>query len=227
MELNKLIINACSVEKNIHLLQNHANKTPLLVMVKANAYGTLLSPYTKLLESLGVNYFGVAFVQEALILREQGVLSNIVVLYTHPSEAQKIISNNLTPCIADKELLDTLEIEAARQNKQIKVHLNLDSGMKRLGCTIDTAFQLAKRIDNNHHFLLEGVMTHLAAASNVKEITFTKKQIALFDLFLKQLQAHKIKYRYAHIANSAALFQNLPLYEMVRLGLALLALILP
>jgi alanine racemase/UDP-N-acetylmuramoyl-tripeptide--D-alanyl-D-alanine ligase len=202
------------------MLQERVKNIPLMVMVKANAYGTLLLPYVKLLQSLNVNFFGVAFVSEALQLREQGIQSNLLVLYTHPSEAKHIVLEDLTPCIGDELTLEVLEKEAIKYNKKIKVHLYLDTGMHRLGCSLEEAFRLALRISKSRYCILEGVMTHLAAANNVDEIVFTKKQIAIFQSLLDWLQTQHITYTYAHIANSSAVFQKLPLYDMVRLGLA-------
>lgn len=219
MELNKLTIDGNIITQNISMIRKRANNLPLTIVVKANGYGTDYIQLAQLFERLNINFLGVAFVTEAISLREEGIRLPIMVLYTHPSEADKILSYQLTPCIASEELLTNLEKAAFSRKVALPVHINLDTGMHRLGCDFTKAVALAQRIDQSKNLFLEGVMTHLSSSNIPSEKEFTWQQLTSFDVYIQKLKADHIHYKYAHIANSSVFLNNYPTYDMLRLGI--------
>src|SRR5438477_2011988 len=96
-----------------------------------------------------------------------------------------------------------LEEEAKKQNKVIKLHLHVDTGMCRFGCRPEEALPLAQYITRSKQLSLEGLMTHLAAADEATEDTFTELQFHKLEEVLKKLDIEGIHPRHVHAANSA------------------------
>ena len=100
----RLYINYSHLENNINYLKNSAKHMQIIAMVKANAYGHGEISITKKLEKLGVNYFGVADFEEGIRLRDNGVLSNIIVMNPGINNIKTIIENDLEPVIYNNSI---------------------------------------------------------------------------------------------------------------------------
>jgi alanine racemase/UDP-N-acetylmuramoyl-tripeptide--D-alanyl-D-alanine ligase len=118
-------------------------------------------------------------------------------------------------------LIAALAQEAAKQNKCVKVHLHINTGMGRFGCRPEEALSLAREIRSYPSLELEGLMTHFACADDPQEDAFTWQQIACFDHVIQELREQGITVKWTHAANSSGVLRfSLPQYNMVRMGLA-------
>lgn len=184
-------------------------------VLKANAYGHNAVFLAKAAEKINVDYFAVAFLEEALILRKNGIKANILVFNYVDKDFVKIaVENNITLSIISWEQFE----EYKDLNSKPKVHINIDTGMNRVGIkNKEDAILLYKNLIK-HGFNVEGVYTHFAVADSLKkeDIEFTKKQYETFSDIVRDIPV-KIK----HTNNSAATLSGIvPSEDYVRLGIA-------
>ncbi len=216
-------INFPAIQSNIATIrQRLPDQTRILVMVKALAYGTDEVRMANFLATCQIAILGVSYVDEAVILKRARVAQAIFVINAAPYEAFKVAKWDLEVGVSDINLIEALAREGLRQNKTIKVHLHINTGMSRFGCRPEEALSLAQLIVSFPSLLLEGIMTHFACADNPEEDTFTLQQAKTFDAIIETFTYHGITVPWKHAANSAAVARfNFPQYNMVRVGLAI------
>lgn len=222
LNYNRLTINLAAVFHNLTLIKQHLpSTTRIMPMVKASAYGTDAWQLSSFFSSCGIDIVGVSHVDEALFLRQKGITTPLFVIGSEPDQAKEIVSHDLEVGLSDTTLLEALVIECQKQNKSVKVHLHVDTGMKRFGCSPEEARVLAKRINAEKNIVFEGLMTHFIAAESSKYDSFSKKQIKLFEKITHSLKKENLHPKWIHAQNSAAAFRfTLPFCNMVRTGLA-------
>ena len=216
-------INLSALERNFKKLKDLV-KTEIMAVVKADAYGHGATTLSPILQSLGVNSFGVATVDEGIALRNSGIKTPIVILGATPLWAlESCIKNNLTITIYSNEQLEQFEKLGNEQNLKLPIQLKIDTGMNRLGIDYKEAKKTIEHILNSKFFKLEGIFSHL---SDAKDYEFSKVQKERFDHAVgvchgEPLQSHG-KPLQKHIANSYSAI-NYPefRYDMVRAGIAL------
>ena len=180
------------------------NEIELIAVVKADAYGHGVVPVSKHLETIGIRYFAVAFLDEALQLRKSGVKGQILVLGYTPRHGIEIASeNDITLTVFSLEMVRDINEIGERVGKKLKVHLKVDTGMGRLGITPDSVIPFITTMLEYPWVQLEGIFTHFATADE-KDKSFTFYQ---YDLFTKAMNDLKNLYHipYIHISNSAAM----------------------
>lgn len=219
---NQCLINLAAIQTNIESLRHKLPKgTRIMVIVKALAYGTDEVRMAKFLATCGVDILGVSYVDEAVALKRAGVKQAIFVINAAIYESAKVVKWELEVGVSDRQLIETLAQEAARQNKRIKVHLHIDTGMSRFGCRPEEAMDLALRIQKLPSLQLEGIMTHFACADNPEDDAFTLAQAACFEKAICEIEAVGIKSPWKHAANSSGAVRfHFPQFNMVRIGLA-------
>ncbi|MCB1180949.1 MAG: alanine racemase [Chlamydiia bacterium] len=219
---NCLYIDIGAIRFNLEVIRTHLPRnTRILIMVKARGYGTDHVMLGHILASFGIDILGVAHIDEAIALREGGIVQSIFVINTPPFEVKKLIHYECEVGVSDETLVQTIEKEARKKNKMISVHLHIDTGMNRFGCKPKDALNLAKQIQASPHLKLVGVMTHLAAADQENDDLFTHNQIRIFGQALEGLKREGIQPPFIHLANSSGMLRfPLPFCNMVRLGLA-------
>lgn len=220
---NQCIVNLAAIQTNLALIRNCLPKeTRIMVMVKALAYGTDDVRMSKFLANNGVNILGVSYVDEGVALKRAGVHQAIFSINAAPYEVSKVVKWNLEVGVSDKTMINALAHEAACNQKKIKVHLHVNTGMGRFGCRPEEACELGSLISSHSALELEGIMTHFACAEDPQEDSFTLHQIEVFDRVIEELHKKGITLKWKHAANSSgALRFHLPQYNMVRLGLAI------
>ncbi len=218
---NQLIVNLEAIAENLKRLRSKIDPgTRLMVMVKALAYGTNDMRVAKFLEMCGIPILGVSCVDEAIALRRASVKQEIFVISAALFETHKVIKWDLEVGISDSAMIEALAEEAAKQHKIAKVHLHVDTGMRRFGCRPEEALQLAHLITSLPSLKLEGIMTHFACADLPEQDPFTLQQAAQFDAVIDELGKHNIHPQWRHAANSSAAVRfHFPQYNMARLGL--------
>jgi len=219
---NQCIINLAAIHANIVTIRSKIpSHTRIMVMVKALAYGTDEVRMAKFLVTCGIDILGVSYVEEGVVLKRTGVTQSIFVINAAVYEAAKVVKWELEVGVSDKALIEAIASEAQCQNKKIKVHLHVDTGMSRFGCRPEEALALARLIVDCPSLEFEGIMTHFACADNPDDDEFTRAQAHQFDKVIQELQSNKIDPPRKHASNSSGVirfdFQN---YNMIRIGLA-------
>lgn len=219
---NRCLINLAAIQTNLSLIRKRLpDKTRIMVMVKALAYGTDDVRMAKFLSSCGIDILGVSYIDEGVALKRAGVRQAIFSINAAPYEASKVVKWDIEVGVSDDVLLDALEKEASAAQKIVKVHLHVNTGMGRFGCRPEEACALASRIHFSPWLELEGIMTHFACADDPEEDAFTMHQVSQLDEVINSLERHEITVKWRHAANSSgAIRLHLPQYNMVRLGLA-------
>jgi alanine racemase len=194
-----------------------------MAMVKASAYGSGSVEVAQLLQYHHVDYLGVAYVDEGVALRKRGISIPIVVMNTAPIEFELLCQYQLQPVLYGFEILMAFESYLqSNSNTNYPVHIELDTGMGRLGFVAEEVPKLMEALSVLQCIQVESIFAHLAAADEAKHAAYTYHQIREFE----QL-AHQIKERLSitpilHILNSAGIIHyNNHQMDMVRLGIGL------
>lgn len=198
---------------------------PLLPIVKANAYGHGLGPVTlELADHPMVWGMGVAFVSEAVRLRELGYRGPILVLGgTHPQEAEDALECGATLALSTVAMAEALSRAAARRDMSPAVHLKVDVGMHRLGVPYARAEEAAAEVVRLPNLKLEGLLTHFAAAHDGAAASQdrTVEELARFMELAERLNSRHGPLL-THAANSSALMTRAGArFDLARPGHAL------
>ncbi len=212
------LINLTTLSHNLGVIRSYLQpSTNVLIAIKANAYGHGAARTGQHLETLGVNWFGVATANEALELRKN-VNANILIFSPVYKNITELADYGIALTIADEHSLEA--IQQADSDKKINVHLKVDTGMGRLGLPWQKAAKLAKKIAATNNVELEGVWTHFAASDD-DDKTFTLKQLENFQNFLNAIKHEGIEPKLVHVANSAATLAFPEAhFDLVRPGIA-------
>jgi alanine racemase len=219
---NRVEINLKVLQENCRAIQKRiGSDTKILAVVKSDGYGHGMVPSAQALSEVGVKAFGVADLQEAVVLREAGVRGDIVVLLgVREIESEEVIHFGLQPVVFDVSQLKSLASFAAREEVQVGVHLKVDTGMGRLGVMPAELEQYTAIIRQEKGLFLAGLMSHFPCADSA-ELSSTKEQNELFGKLSAQITGLDETFP-VHIANSAAAMRSPDLHwDMVRPGLSL------
>ena len=213
-----LTVNLSAIHHNLNRFIHISGH--VMVMVKANGYGTdqiLLSKFIHSLASHKIPFLGVSHVWEGIELRQSGITLPIFVISVPPWEAEYAVTHSLTPAVSSEKEAEALNDQGQKQGKKIPVHLYLDTGMNRSGIASHQAMPLYSHISRASNLYVEGILTHFAAADSPAFDPFTYEQISQFKFFLDSLP---LKPKWIHAANSggAARF-HLPFCNLARIGL--------
>jgi len=195
------------------------NKVKTMVTVKADAYGHGIIPVSRALARAGVDYLGVASVDEGIVLRKEKIKLPILILGTSlPEHVEPIIRYNLTQTVCTEELANILNRTAQKFKKTARIHIKVDTGMGRLGVDLDKAADFIKKISRLKRLELEGIFTHFPLADT--DTHFTNEQIRAFNRLVDSLEKDGIKFKLRHAANSMGLIGYPEShFNMVRPGL--------
>jgi alanine racemase len=198
-------------------------------VVKAYAYGHGAVECSKALEQEGATWLGVTSLDEAIPLREEGVATRILLMTGFwRGEEEEIVRLDLTPTIWERGHIELLERAAARVGvPHHAVHLKLDSGMGRLGCTPEELPRICEALKASPHLKVEGFATHLAS-SEVLDAPSVGEQLKAFADARRVLHEYGFEPPLVHTANTSAVISHHESWNtMVRPGLALYGYHLP
>ncbi|MBA4417346.1 MAG: alanine racemase [Syntrophus sp. (in: bacteria)] len=216
-------VNLNALVKNYHTIKALLpTEVKVLCVVKADAYGHGAKEVARRLESCKVDYLGVASVDEGMELRESGITAPILVMSGIFSwdEIEPVFKNRLTPVVYDFGTLDRIEAAGERYDDSLKVHMKVDTGMGRLGFTVDEFPRVIERIKEMRHVDLEGIMSHFSSSEMRDD--YGIEQIRLFNRAVQVSRDLGIEPEIVHMANSGAL-TTYPdaCFNMVRVGINL------
>lgn len=196
--------------------------TKLLAVVKAFGYGSDALSVAQCLSLCGVEYFGVAYVQEGVALRKAGITQPILVLHPQEPNLTTLIEYSLEPGLYNQRILDAFLIALkASGHKQYPVHLKFNTGLNRLGFQPNQSQVLLNILEQNKQLQLKGVYSHLAASDDLKERAFTNQQLTTFEGIVNTIKPLYQKALF-HVLNTSGLL-HFPQaqYDMVRTGISL------
>lgn len=195
-------IDLSAIAYNYHEIKKLVgNKTKIMAVVKANAYGHGIINIAKILATLNVDYFGVATLDEAISLRKNNIKTPILVLgCVTKEEIKPIIENDITMTLGSDEILPVIEKYASSLKKQARVHVKIDTGMGRIGVWHREAISFIRLIAKSSFINLEGIYTHFASAGH--DNFFTNYQLESFEEIINEIAQIGIDIPIKHVANS-------------------------
>ncbi len=217
-----------ALRRNFERVRRLAGTRRVMAILKADAYGHGAVPVARCLAGRGVDWLGVATVEEAVELREAGIEQPILLLGgLYMSDPADLVEYRLTPSISSTARLDTYAACARKFNRSIPFHLKVDTGLGRLGLPPSRVPAFLAHFVELEGLELEGLFTHLASAEDLVA-TQTDEQLAHFQAALKELPWYKVQPDWVHISNSAALLVRRDIREnLVRIGALLYGYCLP
>ncbi|HPR30754.1 MAG TPA: bifunctional UDP-N-acetylmuramoyl-tripeptide:D-alanyl-D-alanine ligase/alanine racemase [Prolixibacteraceae bacterium] len=218
IDLSALIANYHYFKSKLH------PDVKVMVMVKAFSYGAGIAEIARVLEFHHIDYLAVAIADEGVALRKAGIKLPIVVMNPEEHSFDLMLEHNLEPVIYSLRLLDQF-LPAAHRNAlfHFPIHIELDTGMKRLGLeSTDEIDRLLARIKKGNELYIRSVFSHLAASDDPAHDAFTHEQLNRFHHLARYLQEQYPHPVMRHILNSAGI-ERFPMHhcEMVRLGIGL------
>ena len=217
-------INLDNIQKNMQTVRDKFGDDMIILgIVKANAYGHGAVEIARALVEFGAEMLGVAAIDEAIELRENGITAPILILgQIFRQDYAAAIENNITCTVIDIDTAQGLSKKAQELGKTAKVHIKIDTGMGRIGFQADENDEaLIKSIFALDNILVEGAFTHFANADTADK-TSANSQKKLFLDFTDNLINQGYNFPIRHMYNSASAME-LDGYagEMVRCGIML------
>lgn len=222
-------IDLSALKHNLTEIKKIMDSTPLMAVVKANAYGHSVKDVAPFLEQHGADAFAVSNLIEAIELRECGIKKPVLILGYTPTDAVELLyKNDIIQAVYSPEYATALNKAVADQNVKIKIHIKLDTGMGRIGfnCRNDQLLELSDAIAaaSLPNFLMCGIFTHFAESDRTKKNDdgFTEAQHTRFKTAVEAFKAAGHKDICCHCSNSAAIcLDSDKRYDFCRAGIIL------
>jgi len=215
-------VSLARLAENFRAIQAAVAPAVVMPIVKANAYGHGLVPVAGHLVALGARSLGVAFLEEAVALREAGVTVPILVMGgIFGDQIPIFLRHGLTLTASSIDKLKQIDEVAGTMGVGARVHLKIDTGMERIGVHYYSARGLLERAAECRHTLVEGIYSHFAN-SDAADLTSARLQLARFLEVLEWYDKEGIKAPVRHMANSGAVLQLRESHlDLVRPGILL------
>lgn len=216
-----LEVDLTAIKHNIQLLKQMTNKQ-VMAVVKANAYGHGMPDVVKAVSDAGVQWFGVARVEEAAQVLDVAPQSRVLVMgYTPPQMVAEAVRRHITLAVYDYETAVMYSDKASEFGGTASVHIKYDTGMGRLGYNQPDVVGFARKVMELPNLAFDGVFTHFARADEPEQET-TPQQLDRFNEILQTLKENDIHPPLVHACNTSATL-NFPQahFDMVRTGISI------
>ncbi|NLB18838.1 MAG: alanine racemase [Syntrophomonadaceae bacterium] len=211
-----------AIAHNIRELRQLINpSTKFMAVLKANAYGHGILEVAGVCVHEKVDYLGVALLDEAMYLLENGIKLPVLILgFTEESDLGLVIKHGFRQTVFDFSTAEALSNLAVEEGRKAFVHIKVDTGMSRTGFMVGPeAVETVSDICKLPGLIVEGIFTHLATADNVDR-NFTELQLQRFNDFLGILKEKGVKIPIRHVANSAGItYHPEAHFDLVRAGI--------
>lgn len=210
-------IDLVQFKKNIRSVRSRIGNSLFCLCVKADGYGHGICEIGVAAEEAGVDYLCVACLKEGVELRLKGVSLPILVLGAiHEDQIESLIAWDLEFTLSSKYKAELVLDVCARLGKTCRVHLEVDTGMRRTGVRMETAQQLLPWMLSQDGLVVVGVYSHFATA-DAPNHSFAQHQIFEFQKLRERFADKKLIW---HLANSGGVvFYPDSYFDMVRPGL--------
>ncbi|MFQ5674264.1 MAG: alanine racemase [bacterium] len=215
-------INLSAIVSNLLSIKERVAPAGVMAVVKANAYGHGLSEVAKVALENGVQYLGVARVEEGIRIRRFESDKPVLVFGGFmANEVPEFLKNNLELTVFDLRLAESLSTTARELGAVAKVHIKVDTGMGRVGLQWQEAAEFITRVWELSHVQVVGIYTHFASSDSADN-SFADIQLHRFRQVLSELDDRGVEIPVKHAANSGAIL-DLPAsyFDLVRAGVSL------
>lgn len=222
-------VSLSALRQNFRTVQKHVGDVTICAVVKADAYGHGAVECSRALEAEGAKWLGVTSLDEAIPLRNAGIHANILLMTGFwRGEETEIVRLHLTPTVWEPWQIASLDQAAAALGVSAHpVHLKIDSGMGRLGVSVEELPAVLAAIQKAQHLVVEGLSTHLAA-SEIMDAPSVADQERRFESAREIIRNSAIEPKLVHMANTGAVISRSETWNnMVRPGVALYGYYLP
>ena len=214
----------------IALRQKTAPGVQMMGVVKADAYGHGAVRCAALLAELGMDWFAVSNLSEAMQLRRGGITQPILVLgYTPTDCIGRLTEHRITQTVFSREYLQALTQAAQEAGVTAEIHLKVDTGMGRIGFSPEDEadFAAMAALNRNSALRVTGIFTHFAVADeNGAGEAYTQAQFERFTALCGRLEAAGLNIGLRHCCNSAGIIRYPAMHlDMVRAGVSLYGLL--
>ena len=215
-------IDLTAIKTNVAVLVKQAGRAELWATVKANGYGHGAVEVARTALSAGARGLCVALADEAHQLRQAKIVAPILIVSEQPEVAfEQMLRDEVVATVYNEATINSYAAVAARLGVVGKVHLKVDTGMHRVGVPVASATARVEQIIAAKSLQLDGVYTHFAAA-DLPSHDETAKQQRRFDDFVAELDRKKMRPKYVHTSNSAAMLRSLnAVTDIARVGIAI------
>ncbi|MEG2410734.1 MAG: alanine racemase [Erysipelotrichaceae bacterium] len=226
IDLNRLDQNIESIRKTLN------KKTKIMAIVKANAYGAGDVVIAQRLQKLGIDFFGVSSIDEALNLRKAGIQEEILILgYTPCQHFHYLNEFNIIQTLVSYDYAKKLDAYCESHSIRIRAHVKADTGMQRIGIPcIKEHYAIDEVIAcyRLKHLDVIGMFSHFSVSDDVEHqenIDFTNQQVNQFNQVVVDLKQAGINPGTLHLQNSYGIINYPELqFDYVRPGILLLGL---
>lgn len=192
---------------NYRAIAAHVAPARVMPILKANAYGHGLVEVGRVVERLAAPYVGVAYLEEALRLRQHGVRLPVLVLGgILGSQIPRFLEHDVTLTASSADKLHAIEEHAGAMRRTATVHLKIDTGMERIGVHWYSAEKLLEASLRCRHLRVEGIFTHFADA-DARDLGHARLQLERFHEVLHFYERRSLPLPLRHAANSGAILQ--------------------
>jgi len=201
-------------------------QTKTMVMVKAFSYGSGSFEIANALQFHKTDYLAVAYADEGAELRKAGITMPVMVMNPEPQSFESVIHYHLEPELYSvrlmKQFIHAASPHAEKYPEGFPVHLELETGMNRLGLSADDLDEVLALLSENKLLKVKSVFTHLAASEDSSLDHFTHAQLHRFSMMSEKIQ-QRLGYSFLrHALNSAGIIRFREAhFDMVRLGIGL------
>jgi alanine racemase len=215
-------VNLSRLTANYQAIRAAVAPAKVMAVLKANAYGHGLIETARHLVGVGADYLGVAYLEEGIWLRENGIETPILVMGGLLSDQTPLyLEHDLTVTASSVEKLQQIERTAQLLGVRAKVHLKIDTGMERIGVHYYSASSLLETSLACQHCEIEGIYSHFANA-DAADLTSARIQLDRFQEVLQFYAKRNLPTPMRHIANSGGILQLPESHlDMVRPGILL------
>lgn len=221
-------VNLQALVSNLNYFRSRITpKTKIMAMVKAFSYGAGNVEIANTLQFNNVDYLTVAYSDEGVELRKNGITLPIMVMNPEEESFDDIIKYNLEPVIYSFRILEDFIQTASmycQDGEKMKIHIEMDTGMHRLGFMESDITQLTDKLNENNIIEVQSIFSHLACSEDAEMDAFTQSQIDKFEQWSGRIKL-ALKNNtdiLCHILNSSGIvrFTHAEM-DMVRLGIGL------
>jgi len=214
-----------AIKSNVNAIQNKVGNRKTIAVVKANAYGHGAIPVARAIEDQ-TDIFAVATIEEAIELREAGITLPILNLFSLlPDQAEAALKYKITQAVCKLNTCEAISDRAKQVGEIAKVHVEVDTGMNRLGVHYSEALDFLKQVHTLPNLRVEGIFTHFSSADE-SDKSYTHLQLERFNNLWQNQSSRKECLERSdfliHAANSPTIL-DLPeaYFDAVRPGLIL------
>ncbi len=179
--------------------------TDYMAVIKGNAWGCGVLPAARIFSKCGVDWIGVTRLENGVKIRDAGIDIPILVLCELPACELKIaLKYDFSLTVCNSSTIDFLSALSKELDKEVRVHLKINTGLNRWGAKPFMVDDCIKRINRDPHLSLDGIFSHFLSADKENKKEEVQKQFQIFNTLLDRISDKGIDIKYKHIANTPA-----------------------